>query len=85
LDFDELFVCGVRREALEARDFGAREALAPFDDFAVLDLPAFAGLGLRLVPCPRPLEGRVFVSAMVPSRPTPVTCLKDAGTRDEKL
>jgi hypothetical protein len=47
---------------LEARDFAAREALAPFDDF-VADLRAFAGL--RFVVLPRALEARVFVSAMV--------------------
>jgi hypothetical protein len=54
-DRDEFF-------AFEVRGFVDREALAPFDDFAVLGLRAFAGL--RFVALPRVLAARVFVSAM---------------------
>jgi hypothetical protein len=68
--------------ALDARDFVACEALAPFDDFVTLDLRAFAALRLGVLL--RAFEARVFVSAMVPSVLAPITCLKDPGTRDEK-
>jgi hypothetical protein len=75
-DRDEVF-------AFEARGFATREALAPFDDFAALDLRAFDGL--RFVALPRALAARVFVSAMLSLRIcSPIACLKDAGTRDEK-
>jgi len=47
----------------DARGFVAREALAPFGDFAVLDLRAFDGL--RFVALPRVLAARVFVSVML--------------------
>jgi hypothetical protein len=54
LDFGALF-----RE----RGFFEREALAPLDDFATLDLRAF--VALRFVGLLRVLAVRVFVSAMV--------------------
>jgi len=75
-DRDELF-------AFEAGGFVDREALAPFADFPALDLRAFDGL--RFVDLPRALAGRVFVSAMLSLRTcSPIACLKDAGTREEK-
>jgi hypothetical protein len=51
--------------AFVVRGFVAREALAPFGDFAALALRAFDGL--RFVVLPRALAGRVFVSAIFPS------------------